>query len=169
MISFAWPWLFILLPFPLFIYLLPAKKSTEQSSALMMPNLIHVESKVSESKSKKKMPLVVLSVCWFLFVLALTRPQWLGEAVDIPTQGREMMIAVDLSGSMEIEDMSLNGRSVNRLHMLKVVLGDFIERRVGDRLGLILFADDAYMQTPMTFDRKTVRQMLDESELGLVG
>jgi Ca-activated chloride channel family protein len=169
MISFAWPWLFILLPFPLFIYLLPAKKSTEQSSALMMPNLIQVESAAQESKSKKKMPLIILSLCWLLFVLALTRPQWLGEAVDIPTQGREMMIAVDLSGSMEIEDMSLNGRSVNRLHMLKVVLGDFIERRVGDRLGLILFADDAYMQTPMTFDRKTVRQMLDESELGLVG
>jgi Ca-activated chloride channel family protein len=74
-----------------------------------------------------------------------------------------------LSGSMQIEDMSLNGSEVNRLDMLKVVLGDFIERRVGDRLGLILFADDAYMQTPMTFDRKTVKQMLDESVLGLVG
>ena len=169
MISFLWPWLFILLPFPLFIYLLPTKKSTEQSSALMMPTLIQVESKTSENKNKKKMPLVILSLCWFLFVLALTRPQWLGDAVDIPTQGREMMIAVDLSGSMEIEDMSLRGRTVNRLQMLKVVLGDFIERRVGDRLGLILFADDAYMQTPMTFDRKTVKQMLDESELGLVG
>ena len=169
MISFAWPWLFIILPFPLFIYLLPAKKGAEQSSALMMPNLIQVESKTRESKNKKKMPLVILTLCWLLFVLALTRPQWLGEAVDIPTQGREMMIAVDLSGSMQIEDMSLNGRSVNRLQMLKVVIGDFIERRVGDRLGLILFADDAYMQTPMTFDRKTVKQMLDASAHGLVG
>jgi len=89
--------------------------------------------------------------------------------VRIPTEGREMMIAVDLSGSMQIEDMSLRGSTVNRLNMLKAVLGDFIERRVGDRLGLILFADDAYMQTPMTFDRKTVKQMLDESVLGLVG
>jgi Ca-activated chloride channel family protein len=65
--------------------------------------------------------------------------------------------------------MSLNGRSVNRLDMLKVLLGEFIERRSGDRLGLILFGDDAYMQTPMTFDRKTVQQMLDETVLGLVG
>jgi len=169
MISFAWPWLFILLPLPLFIYFLPAKKSAERSSALMIPNLIQVESTVQESKNKKKTPLLILSFCWILFVLALTRPQWLGDAIDIPTQGREMMIAVDLSGSMEIEDMSLRGQSVNRLQMLKVVLGDFVERRVGDRLGLILFADDAYMQTPMTFDRKTVKQMLDESELGLVG
>lgn len=169
MISFAWPWLFTILPLPLFIYLLPAKRNAEQSSALMMPSLIKVQSTVTQNKNKKKMPLIILSLCWCLFLLALTRPQWLGDAVDIPTQGREMMIAIDLSGSMEIEDMSISGRSVNRLEMLKVVLGDFIERRVGDRLGLILFADDAYMQTPMTFDRKTVKQMLDESELGLVG
>jgi len=80
-----------------------------------------------------------------------------------------MMIAVDLSGSMQVEDMALNGDTVNRLDMLKVLLGDFIERRTGDRLGLILFGDDAYMQTPMTFDRKTVQQMLDETVLGLVG
>jgi Ca-activated chloride channel family protein len=70
---------------------------------------------------------------------------------------------------MQVEDMQINGRTVNRLDMLKVLLGDFIERRTGDRLGLILFGDDAYMQTPMTFDRKTVQQMLDEAVLGLVG
>jgi Ca-activated chloride channel family protein len=104
-----------------------------------------------------------------LLIISATRPQWLGEAIDIPTQGREMMIAVDLSGSMQVEDMALNGDTVNRLDMLKVLLGDFIERRTGDRLGLILFGDDAYMQTPMTFDRKTVQQMLDETVLGLVG
>jgi len=169
MISFAWPWLFALLPLPLIIYLLPAKKSANQQSALIMPALINVpNSKVTE-QHKRKAPLIVLSICWLLVIIAISRPQWLGEAIDIPSEGREMMIAVDLSGSMEIEDMSLNGRGVNRLQMLKVVLGDFIERRVSDRLGLILFADDAYMQTPMTFDRKTVKQMLDESELNLVG
>jgi Ca-activated chloride channel family protein len=121
------------------------------------------------TQTSKKSPLIVLTLCWLLTVLALSQPEWLGDAIDIPTEGREMMIAVDLSGSMQIEDMNLNGSAVNRLDMLKVVLGDFIERRIGDRLGLILFADDAYMQTPMTFDRKTVKQMLDESVLGLVG
>ena len=134
-----------------------------------MPQLIESSSINIPSQSNKKAPLAILSLCWLLTVLALSQPQWLGDAIDIPTEGREMMIAVDLSGSMQIEDMSLRGNTVNRLDMLKVVLGDFIERRVGDRLGLILFADDAYMQTPMTFDRKTVKQMLDESVLGLVG
>ncbi|TMM44793.1 vWA domain-containing protein [Colwellia ponticola] len=169
MISFAWPWLFVLLPVPLIIYFLPVKKNATEQSALIMPVLIKVASNTVSDQQKRKTPLVILSVSWLLVIIAISRPQWLGEAIDIPSEGREMMIAVDLSGSMEIEDMSLNGRNVNRLQMLKVVLGDFIERRVSDRLGLILFADDAYMQTPMTFDRKTVKQMLDESELNLVG
>ena len=169
MISFAWPWLLVLIPLPIIMYLLPAKKSARKQSALIMPSLMNMPDTHVNEQQKAKIPLLMLSSCWLLLILALSRPQWLGEAIDIPSEGREMMIAVDLSGSMEIEDMSLNGRNVNRLQMLKVVLGDFIERRVSDRLGLILFADDAYMQTPMTFDRKTVKQMLDESELNLVG
>jgi len=169
MINFAWPLLIALLPLPLVIYFLPAKKSAVQQSALIMPTLINVSSRAVSEQQKRKAPLIILTTCWILLIVAISRPQWLGEAVDIPSEGREMMIAVDLSGSMEQEDMRLNGRTVNRLQMLKVVLGDFIERRVSDRLGLILFADDAYMQTPMTFDKKTVKQMLTESELGLVG
>jgi Ca-activated chloride channel family protein len=169
MITFAWPWLLLLLPLPLLVYWLPKKRSDRTSAALVIPKLLSNISVNITTQTSKKSPLMVLTLCWLLTVLALSQPEWLGDAIDIPTEGREMMIAVDLSGSMQIEDMSLNGSAVNRLDMLKVVLGDFIERRIGDRLGLILFADDAYMQTPMTFDRKTVKQMLDESVLGLVG
>ena len=169
MITFAWPWLLVLFPLPLLVYWLPKKNNNRISAALIMPQLIDSTAVTVNNQPNTKSPLIVLTLCWLLTVLSLSQPQWLGDAIDIPTEGREMMIAVDLSGSMQIEDMSLNGRTVNRLDMLKVVLGDFIERRVGDRLGLILFGDDAYMQTPMTFDRKTVKQMLDESVLGLVG
>lgn len=169
MITFAWPWLLLLLLLPLLVYWLPQKHNNRSSAALKVPQLMQNSSINIVAKTSKKSPLIILSLCWFLTVLALSQPQWLGDTIDIPTEGREMMIAVDLSGSMQIEDMSLKGSTVNRLDMLKVVLGDFIERRTGDRLGLILFADDAYMQTPMTFDRKTVKQMLDESVLGLVG
>ena len=169
MITLAWPWLLLLLPLPLLVYWLPQKRNNRISAALIVPLLMQNTPVNITSKTNKKSPLMMLSLCWLLTVFALSQPQWLGDAIDIPTEGREMMIAVDLSGSMQIEDMSLNGSTVNRLDMLKVVLGSFIERRTGDRLGLILFADDAYMQTPMTFDRKTVKQMLDESVLGLVG
>jgi Ca-activated chloride channel homolog len=169
MISFAWPILLVLLPLPLVVYFLPKKQSDNQQSALIMPALVNISQQTVTEEKASKAPLLVLTSCWVLLILAISRPQWLGEAIDIPSEGREMMIAVDLSGSMEIDDMVINGQRVNRLQMLKVVLGNFIERRVSDRLGLILFADDAYMQTPMTFDRKTVKQMLNESELGLVG
>ena len=169
MIHFEWPWLFAALPLPLIVYWLPAKQK-QTSAALHMPHLISAgTSNQQAGKNNAKLSLVLLSLIWLLLVTAASRPQWLGEAIDIPTQGREMMVAVDLSGSMQVEDMQLNGDAVNRLDMLKVLLGDFIVRRVGDKLGLILFGDDAYMQTPMTFDRKTVQQMLDETVLGLVG
>jgi len=169
MIHFEWPWLLAALPLPLLIYFLPAKNK-QASAALHMPQLIQgAKSTQVINQNTNKAPRYILSIIWILLVISATRPQWLGEAIDIPTQGREMMIAVDLSGSMQVEDMALNGDTVNRLDMLKVLLGDFIERRTGDRLGLILFGDDAYMQTPMTFDRKTVQQMLDETVLGLVG
>ena len=79
------------------------------------------------------------------------------------------MLAVDLSGSMEETDMELGGQPVTRLQVVKSVLKPFIERREGDRLGLILFGDQAYLQTPLTFDRKTLSQMLEEAELGLAG
>jgi len=168
MIHFEWPWLLLALPLPLLIYWLPSKKQS-QSAALKIPHLLGGVTATQYSNSKNKAPLAILTFVWILTVLSATRPQWLGEPIDIPTEGREMMIAVDLSGSMQVEDMELNGNTVNRLDMLKVLLGDFIERRQGDRLGLILFGDDAYMQTPMTFDKKTVKQMLEETVLGLVG
>lgn len=168
MLHFEWPWLLLLLPLPLLIYWLPSKKP-QQSVALRVPLLVENSKIHSSTTNTSKQHLLVISVLWILLVLSAARPQWLGEAVPIPTQGREMMIAVDLSGSMQIEDMEINNQQVNRLDMLKVVLGQFIERREGDHLGLILFADDAYMQTPMTFDRNTLLQMLEEAILGLVG
>ncbi len=168
MIHFDFIWALVALPLPLLVYWLPAKKQV-QAAPLRMPTIIKSVQTQEFAPRKKKTSLFILSIIWCLLVVASTQPQWLGEAVNVPTEGREMMIAVDLSGSMQVEDMTLNGRSVNRLDMLKVLLGEFIERRSGDRLGLILFGDDAYMQTPMTFDRKTVQQMLDETVLGLVG
>jgi len=168
MIHFEWIWVLAILPLPLIVYWLPAKKKSE-AAALKIPVLLEEMTRSNTVTSNKKTSLIILTILWMLLVIAASRPQWLGEAVNIPSEGREMMIAVDLSGSMQVEDMSLNGRAVNRLDMLKVILGDFIERRTGDRLGLILFGDDAYMQTPMTFDRNTVQQMLDEAVLGLVG
>lgn len=166
MFSFAWPWLLPLLIVPFLIYLLPAVKKQE-STALFLPTFDFIGTP-TESKIQQGFPWFAFLI-WTCLVVAVARPQWLGQPVTIPQEGREIMLAVDLSGSMQYEDMMIGTHKVNRLVMLKYVLDDFIDRRVGDRLGLILFADTAYVQTPLTYDRKTVRQMLDEATLGLVG
>lgn len=79
------------------------------------------------------------------------------------------MLAVDVSGSMAAEDMRIGGRTADRLQAVKLVLGDFLERRAGDRLGLILFGQQAYQVTPLTFDRRSVANQLDTSAVGLAG
>jgi Ca-activated chloride channel family protein len=97
------------------------------------------------------------------------RPQLLAEQQSAPVTGRNLMLAVDLSGSMEAKDFELGGRTVDRLTATKAVAGDFIDRRAGDRMGLILFGERAYMQTPLTFDRETLKTLLFEAVIGLAG
>ena len=167
MFEFAWPWMFLLLPLPALVWwLIPTRKNTR--SAIRLPNLYGLSSEQQTLKSQWLF-LTVLAIAWVSLVSATARPQWLGEPVATRSEGREMMLAVDLSGSMEIADMEINGQSVDRLSMVKHVLSDFITRREADRLGLILFGDTAYLQAPMTYDRQTIAQMLNESVLGLVG
>ena len=99
---------------------------------------------------------------------AAARPQWIGDAVELPVSGRDLMLAIDLSGSMG-QPFNHNFRSVTKLQATKAVAGDFIDKRVGDRIGLILFGDQAFLQAPLTFDRTTVRILLVEAFLNLAG
>jgi Ca-activated chloride channel family protein len=169
MFEFAWVWALYVLPLPLLVYFMFPSKATSESAALLVPNHLKVHNHSTTSLKKSTPRLFLATLIWCCLVLAAARPQWLGEPVSIPNEGRDLMIAVDLSGSMKQDDMRINGRAVNRLVMTKYVLREFIKRRVGDRLGLILFADTAYLQAPLTFDRDTVKTLLDESVLGLVG
>ncbi|BFT30929.1 VWA domain-containing protein [Alteromonas sp. D210916BOD_24] len=169
MLEFAWWWVFFILPLPFLVRLLSPKTTTSPMVALRVPALRPGEAAGEQRTASAKLPLILSSLIWILLVVAAARPQWLGEPISIPNEGREMMLAVDLSGSMKIDDMQLNGRQVNRLAMTKSVVYDFIQRRVGDRLGLILFADTAYVQAPLTYDRDTVSTLLSEAVIGLVG
>jgi Ca-activated chloride channel family protein len=170
MIHFEWPWLLASLPLPLLIrWLLPAQNPIEQA-ALKVPFLADFSvGQTMASSQAKQWPLLLASIAWLLLVLACTRPQWLGEPIEQAVSGRDLMLAVDLSGSMEEQDFMINNKPVDRLTASKWVAGDFINRRVGDRVGLILFGTQAYLQTPLTFDRKTVLTLLNESVIGLAG
>jgi len=170
MIHFEWPWLLAALPLPLIIrWLVPAKMPVEQA-ALKVPFLDDFSDAETRAISQSQQwPLLLAALAWLFLVIACTRPQWLGEPIEQAVSGRDLMLAVDLSGSMEEQDFVINKRSVDRLTAAKMVAGDFINRRVGDRVGLILFGTQAYLQTPLTFDRKTVMTLLNESVLGLAG
>lgn len=169
MLSFSLPWIFIILPVPLLIYFLIKPKPQPQISALKVANSHGFPSANESVASKSNLRLAASSIVWMLLVLSSAQPMWVGEPITQPTQARELILAVDLSASMQEDDMKLNGRYVDRLTMVKSVLRDFIEKRQGDRIGLILFADNAYVQAPLTFDLTTVQTLLDESFLGLVG
>ena len=171
MIQFIWPWIAVLLPLPLVIrFILPAK-NTLKDAALRIPFMDDFNATVTTDKvTKKNTPLLLLAtVAWCLLVLAATRPQWLGEPVELPISGRDLMMAVDLSGSMQVEDFKINNQTVNRLQATKHVASQFINSRQGDRVGLILFGRQAYLQTPLTFDRNTVNILLQEAAIGLAG
>jgi Ca-activated chloride channel family protein len=119
---------------------------------------------------KGSWPLLALAfLSWCLLLAAAARPQWLGEPVPQQLEGRDMVLAIDLSESMLEKDFVLGDQVINRLLATKVVAGDFIERRQGDRIGLILFGEQAYMQAPLTHDRTTVKQLLEEAQIGLAG
>ncbi|MBM7073097.1 VWA domain-containing protein [Shewanella sp. 202IG2-18] len=163
MLTLAWPWLLILLPLPL---LFQKQHKQEVAGHLKLPttSTTQLVGTIHTKFSKRWYWLM-----WLLLVLAIARPQWLGEPIELPSKGRDLMVAVDLSGSMQIEDMVLNNQTVDRFTMIQKVVSDFIDRRKGDRIGLILFADHAYLQAPLTLDRRSVAQFLKEAEIGLVG
>src|SRR3546814_5027103 len=96
-----------------------------------------------------------LWLAWLLLCVAAARPQQLGEAVQPPQAGRDLMLAVDLSGSMGEEDMTLGNAVGDRLTAAKAVIADFLDRRAGDRVGLLVFGQKAYALTPLTLDRES--------------
>lgn len=175
MMEFAWPSVFYFLVIPFVVrYVFPRATPLKSESALRVPFYQEVtgtnDGQSNQHHASLKSGIFwVACVVWLCLVIAGARPQWVGDPIALPVSGRDVMLAVDISGSMEIPDFALNGEKANRLQVVKEVAGEFIQRRQGDRLGLILFGSRAYLQTPLTFDRETVQQMLKESAIGLAG
>lgn len=166
---FAWPWMWLAVVLPLFMCWLPVVRGN--APALRVPYALQQLRSVAEAprRSGPGIRLLVLWLGWICLCAAAARPQQLGEAIEPPQQARQMMLAVDLSGSMSEPDMQLGGRTVDRLTAAKAVLADFLERREGDRIGLLVFGQRAYALTPLTMDRATVREQLRDSVVGLAG
>ena len=167
---FAWPWFLAALPLPLLArWLLPRRSA--QGAALRVPWGDRLQSVAAAGgRSRAAAGAGVLAwVAWSLLCIAAARPQVLGPPLAPPQAGRDLMLAVDLSGSMGEVDMELGGRPVDRLTAAKAVLADFLDRRAGDRVGLVVFGERAYALTPMTRDLASVRAQLEDSVVALAG
>jgi Ca-activated chloride channel family protein len=172
MIEWLWPAALLLAPVPLAVMRLVPPVQTD-SVALRAPFFARWQQ-LSAGQTLRTatggiLSLVLLWLIWLLFLLALARPVWIGEPIELPDSGRDLMLAVDISGSMRIEDMQAGQSLVRRLDAVKQVGTDFISRRTGDRLGLILFGSNAYVQSPLTFDTATVERFLREAQIGFAG
>lgn len=171
MIEWLWPWAFAALPLPWLIRRLTQRRKLQQP-ALVVPSIEDFSAVTAADHtqgSHSPWRLIALSLAWALLLAALARPQFTGDPVNLPTTGRDLMFAVDISGSMATEDMEIDGDYVERLAVVKAVIANFAEARVGDRIGLVLFGTNAYLQAPLTFDVKSVNRLLIEAPVGIAG
>lgn len=172
MITFDWWIAFLFLPLPLLVRWFVPKAASVEQAALRVPffnNVRELGTDISSRSQRRGSFKHIPRLIWPLLILALAQPHYLGAPIQIANEGRDLMLAVDLSRSMEIQDLMVGGQPANRLDAVKSAMLPFIERRQGDRIGLILFGDQAYLQTPLTYDSKTVAQFLDEAVIGIAG
>jgi Ca-activated chloride channel family protein len=175
-IILADPWLLLLLPAPLVVrWILPVHR--ERRDALYSPFaglLADLSGQRLEDGAAGFRRGVIQTlgfvVAWGLVVLALARPQLLGDPIERTVPMRDMLLAVDLSGSMATEDFtSESGKTVDRLTAVKEVLGRFLTGRQGDRVGLVFFGSAAFVQAPFTADLEVCQQLLAEAQVGMAG
>lgn len=172
MLELQWPWALVLLPLPVLVWRFwPA--AAAEDAALRAPFFDTWQELERDGAGRRRgaawLSVTLLCATWLALLLSLARPTWIGEPVSLPTSGRDLLVAVDISGSMRVEDMAVGQHTLSRIDAVKKVVGDFIDRRRGDRLGLILFGSNAYVQAPLTFDRNTVQRFLLEAQLGFAG
>ncbi|RUO34504.1 VWA domain-containing protein [Aliidiomarina soli] len=168
MFEFALWWVWFLLPLPWIV----RKVSPEQRQSqipLSLPRAARFISPRQVQHPGRIRLWLLPGLVWLALVATLAQPQWVGEPVPMQQERREMMIALDLSGSMQADDMTLNGRQVTRLQAAHHILAEFIERRHGDRIGLIVYADNAFVYSPLTSDLTALAQLAREAQLGLAG
>lgn len=172
MIEWLWPWLMLLAPLPWLVRrLVPAART--QEPALRAPFYDEWQQLSSGQRTRgtgiRAPALALLWLVWLLLLVAGARPTWIGEPIELPESGRDLMLAVDISGSMNIEDMQVGKSVATRIEAVRQLGANFIASRKGDRLGLILFGSNAYVQSPLSFDTATVKRFLLEAQIGFAG
>lgn len=169
MFELATPWVLILIIIPLMIWLLIPRASSSASRALRIPFFNTLEPMLVTHASKRKSTLLYFFCIWSLLVFALSGPKLVGPPLQLPHEGHNIMLVLDISGSMEIRDRMHHGQVTSRLSLVKNAAEKFVKNRKHDQIGLILFGTRAYLQTPLTYDHKAVLMRLEDATVGLAG
>ena len=172
MFELAWPWAFAALALPFLIGRIGKSATTRASGALHTPYSADLSALPAPKLGRQnRLRLWLVALAWTALVAAAARPQWAGDIVEIPVTGRDLLMAIDLSGSMETQDMRMaeDALPIARIAVVKELGQRFIEGRVGDRVGVILFATRPYLYVPLTFDRKAAAELLRIASLGIAG
>ncbi len=174
MFEFASPWMACLLLLPLVAgYFLPPQKEKVARALLRFPHLDVLKRTIGGTKLRQTIAVrffvLLISLFWLCLVLAMMQPQHVKQMEDVRSEGYDIMLAVDLSGSMRAMDFLKNWQPTSRLEMAKQVVGDFVKGREDDRIGLVLFGDFAYQYAPLTLDRESVVKMLDDTVIAMAG
>lgn len=167
-------WVLLLFPLPWLVrWLAPATRTQGGGGLLRVPFYAQVDEaagrKLLRPRRIHPAKRLLFWLVWSLLIIAAAQPLHVGEPVSINPKARDLMLAVDISDSMKMQDMRVKGEPVDRLTAIKHVVDDFVTRREGDRMGLILFGTRAYVQTPLTFDRSALRTLLQEAQIGMAG
>ncbi|MFK7889707.1 MAG: VWA domain-containing protein [Granulosicoccus sp.] len=171
-IGWAWPYAFLALPLPWLAYKLLPERQSVQQRALRVPDKQPYESIAGSREGRSLrfgLRILLLVLTWVALVTATARPQTFGEPLGVPVSGRDLLLCIDISGSMRETDLYAGNNRATRMAVVKQVAKDFVARRTGDRVGLIMFGSQAYVQTPLTYDHETVQHFLDEAAVGLAG
>lgn len=176
MIEFAWPWAFAVLPLPALAWWL-LSPYRERRASVQIPFFARVAEATGQTPQKgavvirrQALQMIVATIIWLLIVTALAQPQRVGDAISHDISARDIMLAIDISGSMDQTDLeTADKKMIQRLAGVKQVVDAFIARRKGDRIGLILFGTKAYIQCPFTQDLATIQSLLDQTEVGMAG
>jgi Ca-activated chloride channel family protein len=176
MFEFAWPWALLLLPLPILVWWLWPPYRARQAS-VQIPFFDRLAAATGQTPQRgavvmrrRAVQMIVAALIWILLVLALARPQWVGDPVTREVSARDLILAIDISGSMDQRDFKTpDGAMLTRLDGVKRVVKEFISRRKGDRVALILFGTRPYVQVPFTQDLQTAQALLDQTQVGMAG
>lgn len=168
-----WPFAFFLISLPILMRVFLAARSNEEQKSVLALRVPFFDR--LSGFGRFSVPTysflrgLLLWAAWGFFVAAAMRPIAYRENTPLPHDARNIMLAIDVSGSMGEKDYDINGLPVSRLSMVKMVVNDFIKNRADDNIGMVVFGSEAFTYAPLSFDKKTLQSLFGEVELGIAG